>query len=168
MKIELLSPEHDVKSFRCGKPKLDNYLKKIASVSTQKGFGRTYVAVNEGDNRVWGYYTISTNSIPLEIFPGLEGAPGKIPVVLLGRFAVDKKVQRQRLGTKLLVHAFKRCLATAEQTAVYALEVEVKDDDEGAEKFYRDHDFVPLLDSRYHLFLTLDTIREAFEADDSA
>ncbi|WP_215893010.1 GNAT family N-acetyltransferase [Acidithiobacillus ferriphilus] len=77
-----------------------------------------------------------------------------MPVVRMGRLAVDKAFKRQGLGGALLADALDR--ATRSGIAAYALMVDAKD--EVAAAFYRHHGFVALSGLPLTLFLPLATV----------
>jgi predicted GNAT family N-acyltransferase len=159
--IERLGPGHDRQGFVCGKTSLDDFIRTKASQYERKHIGRTYVAVRTGKTKVLGYYTLALGSVELAHLP--KAAAKKllkhpVPVILLGRLAVDQSAQGQRLGESLLFDALSRSLAIAEQAGAYAIEVLAIDDE--AKAFYERYDFLPLLDQSRHLFLPIATIRQ--------
>ena len=81
-----------------------------------------------------------------------------VPVVLLGRLAVDRSVQGQGLGSLLLIDALRRAQHLAEHVGIRAVEVDAID--EAARQFYSRFGFVPLLDDPNHLFLPMPVIRK--------
>jgi GNAT superfamily N-acetyltransferase len=109
--------------------------------------------------RVCGYYTLASSAVHFDHVPTaltrkLPKHP--VPVVLLGRLAVDQSAQGQGLGETLLMDALKRCLDLSQQIGVHAVEVQAIDD--SARAFYEKYGFVPLLDGALHLFLPLTTV----------
>ena len=66
--------------------------------------------------------------------------PTEIPVVVLGRLAVDQRCQGIGLGADLLAEAVDRALAAAEHVAVRALLVHALDEEAAA--FYKRHGFI--------------------------
>jgi GNAT superfamily N-acetyltransferase len=155
--IEPLSSKHDRSSFDCGEPSLNTYLRQYARQNDEKGLGRTYVAVETGQTRVAGYYTISTGAVTFEQVP--EKLPSyPIPIVHLGRLAVDLSSQGKRLGEFLLVDALKRATLASEELGIYAVEVRALND--SARRFYLKYGFTPLLDDELHLSLSMKTIRK--------
>ena len=93
-RIEALSKYHDRKGFDCGEESLNTFLRQFARQNDEKGLGRTYVAVKEGDPKIYGYYTLSSNSIGFETVPDkLPRYP--VPVIHLGRLAVVPGQQRE-------------------------------------------------------------------------
>ncbi len=81
-----------------------------------------------------------------------------IPVVLLGRLAVDRSVQGQGLGELLLLDALRRAQHIADEIGVRAVEVDAIG--EKARAFYARYGFVQLVDDPNHLFLSLQVIRK--------
>lgn len=157
MIIEPLSSKHDRSSFDCGESSLNTYLKQYARQNDEKGLGRTFVAVEPGQTRIEGYYTISTGAVIFEQVP--EKLPRyPIPVVHLGRLAIDLNSQGKGLGELLLIDALKRAFQASEQLGIYAVEVRALND--SARNFYLKYGFMPLLDDEFHLYLPMKTIRK--------
>jgi GNAT superfamily N-acetyltransferase len=159
--IERLDDSHARGDFCCGKTPLDHFLRHYAGQYERRGVGRTYVAVRPGDKRVVGFYTLCAGAVGIEHLPkkAAKKLPKHpVPVVHLGRLAVDQSVQGQRLGACLLMHALKRCLELSGTLGVHAVEVVAID--EGAKEFYLRFGFVPLADSELHLYYPMKTIEE--------
>lgn len=155
--IEPLNTRHDRAEFDCGEPSLNEFLKLYARQNDSKGLGKTYVAVLPEQQKVFGYYTISSGSLAFENLP--ENLPRyPIPVVHLGRLAVDANTKGQGLGVLLLLDTFRRSLKVADQLGIYA--VEVKALTEQARKFYLKFGFAELIDQPFHLYLTIKKIRK--------
>jgi len=76
-----------------------------------------------------------------------------VPVVLLGRLAVDRSMQGQGLGSDLLIDALYRANSIAEHLGIRVVEVHALDDD--ARAFYLKFGFVELKDDPHHLFLPI-------------
>jgi predicted GNAT family N-acyltransferase len=81
-----------------------------------------------------------------------------VPVILLGRLAVDQKARGQGLGKALLRDALRRSLELSDQLGLFAVEVLAIDAE--AKGFYTKYGFVPLADNDLHLFLPIKTIHE--------
>jgi len=159
--IERLGSIHDRTAFDCGNPILTDWLKQRASQFEKRDLARTYVATRSGDRRVLGYYAISNHRVTHESLPGDEakGLPLlDVPVVLLGRLAVDRSVHGRGLGSLLLVDALRRAQHLAEHVGIRAVEVDAIHDD--ARRFYLKFGFVPLLDNPHHLFISMKVIRK--------
>jgi len=159
--IERLAPRHDRTAFSSGQPPLDEWLQQRAGQFDRRDLSRTYVAVVRGSASVLGYYALSAHHVRHEALPPAEakGLPKiDVPVVLLGRLAVDRTVQGQGLGALLLLDALRRAAHTADEIGFRAVEVDAIDD--AARRFYLKYGFVPLLDDRHHLFLPISVIRK--------
>jgi GNAT superfamily N-acetyltransferase len=141
---EPLAARDDVLRFSNGDhPSLDEWLRERARASEGLS-ARTYVVCTlEEPDRVVGYFSISTaleqrNTLPSAKLRG--GMPAQVPLLLIGRLAVDKEWQGRGMGSALLADALRRCLAAAE--IVGARGVIVHAIDESAARFYEHHGFV--------------------------
>ena len=106
--IQRLDRSHERASFDCGKPPLNQWLRELAGQYERRDLARSYVAVRAGSPSVLGYYTISSHQVSYDALPAeqAKGLPTiDIPVVLLGRLAVDRGAQGQGLGEYLLMDA---------------------------------------------------------------
>lgn len=159
--VEKFGRSHDRSQFDCGTPLLTDWLSKQASQYEKRDLARTYVAVRPGEKTVLGYYAISNHRVSFESLPEdqAQGLPRlDIPVVLLGRLAVDKSVQGQGLGAFLLIDALRRAVHISDQIGIRAVEVDAID--QSARTFYLKYGFVPLRDDEFHLFLPIRVIRK--------
>jgi predicted N-acetyltransferase YhbS len=96
---------HDRRDFDCGESSLSDYLKFTARQHMDKGYAQVWVAVSEpGSPHIIGYYTLSTSALSPDEMPS-KAPIKKIPVVLLGRLAVDKRYKGQKIGLRLLFQA---------------------------------------------------------------
>jgi GNAT superfamily N-acetyltransferase len=158
--IQELSSEHVRAEFSCGHESLDGFLKERASQHQKKGISKTFVAVRSSDLAACGYYSLATGAVSLENLTeeqrkGLPKHP--IPVVLLGRLAVDKRSQGQGLGEHLLLDAMRRIVQTANEIGIHAIEVDAID--ETAKQFYLKYGFTELADNPRHLYIPLAKVR---------
>lgn len=134
--------------FRCGKEPLDNYFARYAVKNHRDGIGITYVLRGKPENpaepwRVLGFYTVSmahadAEHLPPELKKKLPKYP--MPVALIGRFAIDQRVQGKGLGGKLLFDAFRRIVDAANILGCVWIVVDAKDED--ARRFYEKFDFI--------------------------
>ena len=153
--IERLSSHHDRRDFDCGAEELNSYLVKYSGQHERKGIGRTYVAIEDNETRVLGYYTISSSGVAFEVVP--ENLPHHpVPVALIGRLAVDVTARRRRLGETLLIHALRSAQRAARIVGIYAVVVNALD--QAAKNFYLKYGFKELSDDHLHLYLTMKTI----------
>jgi predicted N-acetyltransferase YhbS len=117
----VLTSEHDVAPFCCGIPSLDDWLQKRALKNQGSNASRTFVICM--NHRVIGYYALATGSVERLIAPGAiaRNMPEPIPVIVLGRLAIDVQYQGQRLGGALLKDAMLRTLSIAQNAGVRGL-----------------------------------------------
>lgn len=155
--IEKLSSGHDRNSFDCGVEELNLYLLKYSGQHERKGMGRTYVATEEGERLVLGYYTISSSAVAFDVVP--ENLPHHpIPVALVGRLAVDRNMHGHGLGEMLLIHALQSAQRAGESVGIYAVVVDALDDK--ARSFYLKYGFRELLDDPLHLYLPMKAVKQ--------
>jgi predicted N-acetyltransferase YhbS len=141
---EPLGARHDISRFANGfHPSLDQWLRERARLS--EGFSaRTYVvcAAAEAD-RVIGYFTISAAVEQRNALPSAKlrrGLPLQVPLLLIGRLAVDAQWQGHGLGSALLADALRRCVAASEIAGIRGVVVHAIDD--GTAAFYERHGFI--------------------------
>lgn len=158
IQIERLTRAHDRSVFDCGELPLNNYLQRLALQNDERGIGRTFVAMEVEETRIQGYYTLATGKVAFENVPDARKLPPRmpVPVVLLGRLAVDQGSKGSGLGSLLLMHALWRTQKIAAHAGVYAVEVDALH--EQAAQFYLKYGFTPLLDDPLHLYLSMKTI----------
>jgi len=141
---ERLNQSHDLAEFECGNhPSLDTWLRERARASEGVS-ARSYVICDAAvPGCVVGYYAISTAMEARAALPSARmrrGMPDLVPLLLIGRLAVDRHFQGFGLGSNLLSDGLRRCLAASEIAGVRAVVAHAIDD--GAVGFYRRHGFV--------------------------
>ncbi len=154
--VDLLSTQRicadDPKAgFRCGQHPLDDYFKRHALANDQLGASCAYVMRRSAEHppswpKVLGFYTLSMSLLEAsQAAPHLEAAAlprYPLPVALVGRLAVDKRVHGQKLGVGLLLDALRRVLRVSDHIGCVGVVVDAKHED--AERFYRAHGFTTL------------------------
>ena len=163
---EALNSIHDKGGFSCGKALLDNYFKRQAGQDVKRKLSACFVLTASGSGTVKGYYTLSSNSIPNNSVPlafkkKLPNSYTSIPVILLGRLAVDINYQKNGIGKILLIDSLKRCYESS--TSIGAFAVIVDPLDNNAETFYEKYGFIKLPDSG-KMFLPMKTIEKLFDS----
>jgi len=159
--IRRLEKRHDRSAFACGQPLLDEWLSERASQFDRRDLSRTFVATRPDEMIVRGYYALSTHRVVYEALPTVEAKTLPrldVPVVLIGRLAVDRGMQGRGLGALLLIDALRRSLQISANVGIRAVEVDALN--EAARNFYMRFGFRPLLDDPRHLFLPLHEIRK--------
>ena len=140
---------------------MNDWLQRLAGQHERRDLARTYVAVRPNESQVLGYYAVSNHQVSYEALPDEQskGLPTiDVPVILLGRLAVDRSVQGRGLGSFLLVDALRRAAYISQHIGVRALEVHAIDED--ARRFYLKYGFVSLRDDKQHLFLPMQVVRQ--------
>lgn len=161
-RIELLNKSHEKAQFDCGEISLNNYLKKQATQDMKRNLCAIYVLLDSKAPIILGYYSLSASSILLDNLPQemsrkLPRYPS-IPVTLLGRLAVDIKLQKKGFGEILLVDALKRAYKISNELGSMAVIVDALNDD--AINFYEKFGFIRFVDRKTQLFLTMEVIKK--------
>lgn len=163
---ERLEDRHDLFAFQNGKhASLDDWLLTRAR-GCERLSARTYVVcAADARNRVVGYYAISAATAQRIALPDAKprrGLPGQVRLLRLGRLAVDRAFQGPGLGTDLLAHALRRCLAVSEIVAARGIVAHALDDD--AVRFYERHGFLLSPLGTRVMLMPMETARALFAA----
>jgi len=161
--VEKLARDNNLSSFDCGKPSLNDWLKRFALTNEQSDSARTYVVHRSGN--VIGYYSLSAGAVrkeesPARVAKGLAKHP--IGVILLARLAVDRSEQGTGLGKALLVDALARAGAAADASGARAILVHAIDDE--AVTFYKKFGFEPSPLDPKQLTLLMKDLRATLES----
>lgn len=150
LRIAVLNDAHDRNGFTCGVESLDRYLKTQAGQDVRRKANAVFVLSREAKpDRVLGYYTLCAMAISQGEVP--EAARKHVPryplvsCTLIGRLAVAKHQQGQRLGSVLLADALQRAFESADTVGSSMVIVDALD--EATTGFYAAHGFVRLPDS---------------------
>ena len=108
----LLADHHEIEGFQCTQATLEIWLKQRARKNQIEGASRTFVVCD--DAAVVGYYCLSAGSVTRDVVTGRlrRNMPDPIPVVVLGRLAVDTRWASQGIGRGLVKDAVVRTSAT--------------------------------------------------------
>ncbi len=149
--------DHELKDFDCGVSSLDEWLKKRALKNHAAGASRCFVLCT--DKTVVGYYSLSAGAISHEAAPKTmrRNMPNPLPVLLLGRLAVDKRYHNKGLGQALLRDAMLRAVSVSGDAGVFAILVHALSDP--AKQFYLSRGFVESPLQPMTLLMTIETIR---------
>lgn len=146
-----LDDGHDRAAFACGVETLDRYFHTQAGQDVRRRANAVFVLADKVQpERVLGYYTLCATALPPGDVP--EAARKHIPryplvsATLIGRLAVAKDRQGQRLGAVLLADALRRALASAQTVGSSMVVVDALD--EAAAGFYAAHGFMRLPESQ--------------------
>lgn len=162
LRVEALAAHHDRSSFASGVEPLDRYFRTQAGQDARKNMAAPFVLVL-ADGGIVGYYTLSSTGVkladlPVEMTRRLPRYP-IIPATLLGRLAVDQRLQGRGYGRFLLADALHRALRS--EIASFAIVVDAKD--ASALRFYQSESFLPFPDQPTKLFRPMADIARMFQ-----
>jgi GNAT superfamily N-acetyltransferase len=131
---EKLNASHQIEGFDSGTPELDDWLTRRALKNEAEGASRTYVLC--AGEEVVGYYCLANGAVVAETAPGRvrRNMPNPIPVMVIGRLAIDRRWQGMGLGRSLLRDAILRTLQAAEIAGIRAILVHAISEE--AKQFY--------------------------------
>ena len=158
-----LGAHHELASFDSGEPALDDWLRKRALSNAERGGAQTYVISVE--NRVVAYYTLSAGAVDQAKATGRarRNMPSPIPVMLIGRLAVERSHQGRGLGRALLRDAILRTLQAAEIAGIRAILVHALS--EKAQGFYEQGGFQSSPTDPMMLMITVPDAKESLGLD---
>jgi GNAT superfamily N-acetyltransferase len=156
---EKLSADQDVSQFQSGEPALDDWLRRRALQNEESGASRTYVVCIE--KRVVAYYALAAGAVAHVDSPGRVrcNMPDPVPVVVIGRLAVDQTVQGQAIGPALLRDAVLRTVQAAEIAGIRAILVHAIS--ERAKRLYMKWGFISSPVEPMTLMITVAEARKA-------
>jgi GNAT superfamily N-acetyltransferase len=133
---EKLNSSHRVESFNSGNSQLDDWLRHRALKNEVEGASRTYVLCDGDGEIVIAYYCLANGAVAQASATGRvrRNMPDPIPVMVIGRLAVDSHWQGKGIGRALLRDAILRTLQAAEIAGIRAILVNAISED--AKQFY--------------------------------
>jgi GNAT superfamily N-acetyltransferase len=160
---EPINKKHDREAFDCGEEVLNEFLRRHARKSHERGGAKTFLAIEDaGSKSILGFYSLSPASVdyartPEIIRHGL--ARHEVPGFRLARLAVDRRWQGKGIGGQLLLAAGRRCLLAAAEVGGVVLVIDAKNERVAA--WYASCGALPLVDAPLSLLLPLATIEAA-------
>ena len=135
-----LGETHDTLTFRCGIEVLDDWLAQRALGNQREGASRTYVVCE--NRQIIGYYSLSVGSIGRGEATGSmrRNMPEPIPVMVLGRLAVEQSWQGKGVGADMLADAVQRTHQAAQIAGIRGMVIDAISED--AARFYERWGFV--------------------------
>jgi len=152
-----ITADQQLADFDCGESSLNEWFKSRAFKNHASRASRCFVLCAGAE--VIGYYSLSAGAISHEAAPKAmrRNMPNPLPVLLLGRLAVDKRYHNHGIGQALLRDAMIRAVNVAGDAGVFALLVHALSDQ--AKQFYLSRGFVESPLQPMTLFMTLETVR---------
>jgi len=134
-----ITAAHILTDFNCGVSSLNDWLKRQALKNELSGASRTFVSCK--DLRVVGFYALAAGSVNRKEAPGKikHNMPEPIPVMILGRLAIDIQWQKKGVGRGLLKDGVLRTIKAAKHAGIRAMIVHALSED--ARNFYLRHGF---------------------------
>lgn len=154
-----LADHHEIEKFTSGVENLDTWLKRRAMKNQANGASRTFVACEE--QRVVAYYALASSAVAIDETSGRfrRNMPDPIPVVVLGRLAVDQNFQGKGFGRALVRDAGYRVIQAADTIGIRGLIVHAISSE--AKTFYEKIGFEPSPLDPMMLMITLIDLRAA-------
>jgi GNAT superfamily N-acetyltransferase len=165
---EPIGKKHDREAFDCGDEALNEFLRRYARKSHERGGAKTFLAIDDNAGKaILGFYSLSPASVAYARTPeivrhGLARhglARHDVPGFRLARLAVDHRWQGQGIGGQLLLAAGRRCLLASEEVGGVVLVIDAKN--ARAATWYASYGAIALLDAPLTPMLPLATIEAA-------
>ena len=118
------------------------------------------VCTPEEPDQVIGYFSISAAVEQRNALPSAKlrrGLPAQVPLLLIGRLAVDAQWRGRGLGSALLADALRRCLAASDIAGVRGVVAHAID--EAAVGFYERHGFILSLLGERVMLIPIEMVR---------
>jgi GNAT superfamily N-acetyltransferase len=159
-----LTDHHLIDGFDCGVAPLNDWLQRRARPNSASGASHTYVACDGG--RVVAYYALAAGAVASSASPGRlrRNMPDPIPIVVLGRLAIDRAYQGQGIGRALFRDAALRVLQAADIIGIRGLLVDAISDE--AKAFYLALGMSPSPLDPMTLMVTLADLKAATQPQD--
>jgi GNAT superfamily N-acetyltransferase len=158
---EPLLDAHDLGEFSSGVASLDDWLRRRARANQVSGASRTFVVA--ANDKVVGYYALASGGIAVTSTVGRfrRNMPDPIPVVVLGRLAVDRGQQGRGLGRALFRDCALRVAHAADEIGIRGIVVHAISEE--AKAFYIALGFDPSPAEPMTLMVTLADIRHLIQ-----
>lgn len=157
VRIERLAARHQRAGFDCGEAALNDFLQRQAGQLERRGFGKTYVALAADGIQVVGFVTLSAGQVESQKLPPQLKLPRyPVPILRIGRLAVDQQQQGQGTGQHLMSFALQLALEFSQQVGLYAVVLDAKNGK--AKTFYEALGFRATVDDPLCLYLPMATL----------
>ncbi|MEG2567041.1 MAG: GNAT family N-acetyltransferase [Acinetobacter sp.] len=142
---------------------MDSWLKQRAMKNQVTGASRTFVCC-DSNSKVMAYYSLASSAVTTNTASGRfrRNMPDPIPVVVLGRLAVDTTLHGQGIGRALVRDAGLRVIQVAETIGIRGMLVHALSDE--AREFYLRVGFEPSPMDPMMLMVTLRDLVESVTA----
>lgn len=141
---------HDRSAFSCGFEPIDKFLKEALTDHIKTGYLTAYVATEEGQKGVIGFYTLNAFAVSPDHIetPKRPRPPPTIPATYIKAVAVAEDWQGNGIGKALMVHALRQALVFSEKVGSVAVVLDVLRDEDFNRRFefYKRFGFQPMHD----------------------
>ena len=153
-----LHDNHNLELFSSGVESLDHWLKTRALKNQLSGASKTFVSCD--NQKVAAYYALASSAITVKEASShlRRNMPDPIPVVVLGRLAIDKEHQGRGIGRALVRDAGLRIIQAADVIGIRGMVVHALS--EGAKAFYQKVGFTPSPLDPMTLMVTIKELRD--------
>ncbi|MHB1172984.1 MAG: GNAT family N-acetyltransferase [Lacisediminihabitans sp.] len=150
-----ISSEDDCSSFDCGEESLSEWIRQRALRNERGRASRTFVSLGKETDVVAGYYCLSASSLRSGDAVGAlkRNMPDPIPIILIGRLAVDSRFTGVGLGVSLLQDAAVKSVEASRLIGARAVLVHALTDD--AQSFYQKFGFAPVPKAARAMYLLM-------------
>ena len=158
---EHIAKSHPRSQFHCGERSIDEFLARYARQEDTMGVAKTFLAIDDANGAIVGFYTLTVESVPVSLMPeDYQKRLGhhNIPFFLLARLGVDRAYQGQGIGGQLLVAAAHRCITVAAEVGGLGLLIDAKSPELAA--WYKKFGAVALPSDPLRLFIPLETFSQ--------
>lgn len=162
---EPIGKSHDRQGFDCGDESLNDFLRRHARQSHERGGAKTFLAIDDAGHTVLGFYSLAPASLqyadaPQVVSRGL--AKHEVPGFRLARLATDLRFQGHGLGGQLIAAAARRCVRAAAEVGGVMLVIDAKND--RAAQWYAGYGATALRDRPLTLVLPLASLERELRA----
>jgi GNAT superfamily N-acetyltransferase len=156
---EKLDSSHQLENFDSGNHQLDDWLKRRAMKNESDRASRTYVLCI--DQEVVAYYCLANGAVIQSTATGRvrRNMPDPIPVMVVGRLAVDRRWQGRGIGKALLRDAVFRTCQAAEIAGIRAILVHAISEE--AKQFYEKCGFGASASEPMTLMIKIDDAKDS-------
>ena len=146
-----------LKTFDCNNEMINTFVQRSLKKRVKKHLSQAYVLLK--DNVFAGFYTLDTFSIARDMFETEQkpsALPLVVPVIKLGMLAVDKKLQAQGIGKRLLRDALLKVAGISELAGCAGIYLLAEKD---AIIFYESLGFICIKQGTLsHMFLSIEQV----------
>lgn len=126
-----LAAEDDTAAFDCGRPALNQWLRRHAWRNQELGVSRTSVVCDPATGDLIGFVSLSAAQIERAWLPKAQqrNRPDPLPAILLGQLAVDLRWQGRGVARSLLFYALTTAVRLSREVGCFCVLTHPLDDE---------------------------------------